>query len=157
MEELTPSTSFTVKDSIVIDLLVAGFFYLMFGTAVSYNYGKKGFDSLVLLSLFPAISFTIRAFIRTAAITINRKGIWFSRQLVCTWPDFIAARIDQLEMRSGRWEDRNALAIEYYKGTEGDVYKKTIMLGNTQNKSGEEIITAIEYFYELYKKNAAIS
>jgi len=151
MQELNPDTEFTVTEATLVDLLIALVFICMFVSAVLYGSGNRALDRVMYLSLFPGIGFAIRAFIKKAAILVNKKGIWFAGQPVTDWNNFIAAKINQLEMRSGGWEDRNELAVEYYKGTEGDVYKKTIALLSTQNKSGEEIIAAIEYFYELYK------
>ncbi|MEP7164259.1 MAG: hypothetical protein ABI741_06175 [Ferruginibacter sp.] len=151
MEELDPGSEFIVKESTVVDLIIAFVFYCMFGSAVFYSSGDKIMDRVIMTSLVPAIAFTFRAFVKTVAIRVNNKGIWFGGQPVTDWGNFISAKVNQLEMRSGGWEDRNELAVEYFKGTEGDVYKKTIPLLSTQNRSGEEIIAAIEYFYELHK------
>lgn len=153
MEALTEESEFTVKESTLIDLLVAAVFFCMVASSVTYNSGSKVFDRLMLFGLVPGIIFTIKAFVKTTAITVNKKGIWFANQPVTDWQNFISAKVNQLEMLTGRWEDRNELAVEYFKGTEGDVYKKSIMLVSTQNKSEEEIIAAITFFYELYKKN----
>jgi len=152
MATLKPDTEFIVKESTLVDLVIAAVFYCMFFSAVFYSSGDKIIDRVILFSLLPGIGFTVRAFIKTVVIRVNKKGIWFGGQPVTDWQNFISSKVNQLEMRAGGWEDRNELAVEYFKGTEGDVYKKTIALLSTQNKSGEDIIAAIEYFNELYKK-----
>ena len=139
-----------------MDLLIASFFGFMFYSTLNYNFGMKAFNRIMLLSLVPAVLFTVRAFSKSAAISINRKGIWFSRILVCIWENFISAKAEQQELAVGGWSDQVFLSIRYFKGTEGDIYKKSIQLGSTQDKSEEEIIAAIEYFYELYKKGLPV-
>ena len=148
--DLTPDSEFTVKDSATINLIIAVFFYIMSGCTFYYNYGEKGFDSMAAVSLVPAIVCTIKVFFKPSIITINKKGIWFGRSPVTDWQNFINAATQQLELKVGGFTDRNILYVQYLRPGTDEKYKKTIQLGNTQNKSEEDIIAAIQYFYGLY-------
>jgi hypothetical protein len=52
-----------------------------------------------------------------------------------------------------RVSDNVVLTIEYYNDERDFFYQRTTKLTNTQNKSEEEIIAAIEFFYGLYHQN----
>ncbi|MBS1732017.1 MAG: hypothetical protein JST02_01855 [Bacteroidetes bacterium] len=150
MQELTPDSSFEVKEAIFIDVLAAGFFYLMFFSAISYAWR----DKMIFITLIPALLFTARIFIKSVPVKVNKDGIWLARDFVCNWHDFIAARTYMADLEAGGWNDREFLEVEYFKGTEGDAYKRTMKLESTLNRSAEEIIYAIEYFHGEYKKDA---
>lgn len=152
MQDLNPDSNFEVKEAILIDLLASGFFYLMFFSAISYAWR----DKMVFITLIPALLFTTRIFIKTVPVKINKEGIWLGRDFVCNWNDFIAARTYMADLEAGGWSDQEFLEVEYFKGTEGDAYKRTMKLESTLNKSAEEIMYAIEYFHEAYKKTIGV-
>ncbi len=149
-EVLTPNSEFIVADSTIINLLVAAFFFLMPISSLWYDAGSSLLDIFMLLGFVPGVIFLVKAFKKRAAISVNKNGISFFNTSVTDWKHFKGAAAKQMPLGIGRISDNVILTVEYYKdSTVHGFYKKTIPLTNTQNKSEEEIIAAIEFFYRL--------
>ncbi|MEP6712120.1 MAG: hypothetical protein ABJA37_06890 [Ferruginibacter sp.] len=152
-DQLSQGSDFTVKESIAVDLIVAAVFFSMVICVLVYNADSLKFDQLILFPLVPAILFTAKAFVKTPALTINKSGIYFSKNFVTDWTCFVKGYVTQLDYEIGGYKDKVVLIIQYYKEANGGVYEQRLSLTNTQNKSEEEITKAIKDFCGLYKKN----
>ena len=144
--------SFAVKDSVFINGVIAvvcyavflyGIYLTFFDTAL-----KGGFmDVLLLLALVPAILFTLRARSQRVFIRINQDGIFVHNRLLTNWQSFHSATYTQKEVVRSI-QDNFVLLVRYH--THSGLYTGEVPLGNTQDKSEEEVIAAIRYFYDRY-------
>jgi hypothetical protein len=138
-------------------------YFLAFLFLALFSYGVidallKGFNNvnyqsfIFLFALVPAFYFLSKGLKNRVYIRINKTGIFQYEQLLTDWPHFIDAYITQKKsMISIR--DNFVLAIEYYKVGLTDGFRRKIPLTNTQNKSEEEIIEAIKFFYKQYRES----
>ncbi|MGZ3849181.1 MAG: hypothetical protein ACXVMS_13770 [Flavisolibacter sp.] len=146
--------SFVVRENKTLNTIVAAFFYLLFfyavfNTCLSSSAQGIVYDKMLLVVLVPAILFTFKAFSKRVYILINKEGIYINNFLLTDWKNFVSAEYKQKEI-VGSIQDKFVLFIEYYRDGMG-YYVKEVPLTNSQNKSEEEVIAAIEYFYELSK------
>ena len=153
---LNKDSNFIVKDSVVLDMLIAVFYFAIVISAIVYDFHGASFGKALLFGLLPGLLFIFKAVNNNPAITINKDGIYYFKDLVTGWPDFYKATVIQLPLNATRYDpgisERIILRLEYSKNQTDDLYKQELPLTNTQNKSEEEIIAAIEFFHELYKK-----
>jgi len=89
---------------------------------------------------------------------INREGIYYYGQLLTDWDNFISWEfIDELPIPSYGTDavnDQLFLMIKYYKDNLPGYYGRKIRLTNTQDKSEEEIVGAIKFYFKHYQKIA---
>jgi hypothetical protein len=154
--QLTESSTFTVKESALTNLLVGGFLMILavlgfFADPHEGFYGMKIYYRSIWIMLVPAIIFLIRGFLHKTIFTIDKNGIYQYGKLVTDWKNFVSANITQKEI-TGSIKDNFILVIDYYNTEELCYHERTIPLADTQTKSEEEIIAAINFFYDLYKK-----
>jgi len=150
--KLDPDGSFRVKEFTCLTLVAAMVFYGLFFMALINVAGQKAalghqrsFMHIMLLCLLPAILFTYKAIRQRVYVTVNETGIYLYETLITTWPNFIDAMyID--EQKTRRLEDHYVLYIYYYKDGK-ETHQTRFQLGGTQNRTEEEIIAAIRYFY----------
>ena len=146
---------FTVREFVLLDVLVALFFWAMFfyglfNTKLPSETQRGNFGKMLFIPLGPAIFYTYKALNKRAYITINKKGIYIGKFFLTDWKNFVSARtIEKQLVRS--FKDHFYLLIDHY--VDMDYYSKEVPLTNTQNKAEEEIIAAIDFFYELWKQN----
>ena len=101
--------------------------------------------------------FAIGALVRTSKdITIMKikTGFYYYGQLITDWDHFISEEfIDDgpASPRSGA-VDRFYLMIKYYKEGESGYYGRKIRLTDNQDKSEEEIIAAVKFYYKNRQK-----
>ena len=81
-EPLTKDSDFVVKESVAMDLVIAGIFYLMGISALIYDvnvpYSQTGaYYKSIYITFIPAILFTRKAIQNKTSYTINKKGIYF--------------------------------------------------------------------------------
>ena len=99
---------------------------------------------MIIVAIVPAIIYTYKAFSQTSYLTVNNDGIFERNVLVTNWNNFVSAEINEEEI-VGSYRDNFVLIINYYKENTG-YYVRKIRLTNTQDKSEEEIIAAINHF-----------
>jgi hypothetical protein len=109
------------------------------------------------LALIPAYFFLKKARSKRVFIRINKKGIYNDEKLVTGWANLLKAYIAEKE-RKGIYDiqDHFFLALDYKKDGSNGVVKKKIPLTNTQNKSEEEILEAVKFFWTIYKYHSSI-
>ncbi|MEO8768791.1 MAG: hypothetical protein ABI402_01855 [Ferruginibacter sp.] len=149
--DLSPDSIFTVKSSFFLNMFIA--ICLYFFAITIFVYFPKDDFILGAFAIIPAIILTVVAFRRRTIMTIDKTGFYFLKDLVTDWDHFYHAHLKQVipEGSDTNTRDCNLLILEYYKGSTGDLYKMTIGLTVTQDKSEEAILAAIDYFYELSK------
>jgi hypothetical protein len=152
--QLTIDSNFVVGEAIWLDLLIAAIFYFMvICTLASDDYSSRYFIRSLLICVGPAIGFTIKALLNTKALTVNKTGIYIKTTLVTDWRHFENAYVEQAPIDNGQISDTNYLILEYSKDGEDGFFERRLLLTDTQNKSEEEIIAAINFFGALPKNN----
>jgi hypothetical protein len=153
---LTRDTEFIVSEEKMLNLVV-GFLFLgifIYGLIDAIN---KGFSRLSYVSyiffflLIPAILAFKKASSKTVYIRVNKIGIYQNEELLATWDKFIKAYITQKEVVM-TIRDNFLLVVEYVRDDPKKGYRRKIALTNTQNKSEEDIMAAIQFFFREYKE-----
>ncbi|MEO7046167.1 MAG: hypothetical protein ABI091_12730 [Ferruginibacter sp.] len=144
---------FIVKDDKSVSLFAGAVFWIMFFSAVYYNnfshLTTEGSINLLYITVFPAIFFTIRALRNKIIIKINEDGFYYYGSLITNWENLISARYAPQEM-DGNISDDFTLYLEYYNPDKG-TYLSKVPLENTQDKSEEDVMTAINSFWNANK------
>jgi hypothetical protein len=159
LNQLTESSKFTVKESALTNWIIGGFLGVLVVFSVLRNphgttYEMKIYYNSILFLLVPAILYLARGFLHKTIFIIDASGIYQYGKLVTDWENFVSANITQKEI-TGSIRDNFILVIDYYNTEEQSYHERTIPLTDTQTKSEEEIIAAINFFYELYKKKTS--
>ena len=157
--QLSIDKDFVVAESVVLDLCVGLFFFILFFLAVKVSPHddpdqQKPFVKSLYITLIPALFFTFKGLINKKTITINKTGIYNYNTLITDWKNFIRAYIDQQTI-TGSISDNFVLFIEHYKDNQAGYFECKIPLTNTQNKSEEDVIAAINFFLEQSRKAIA--
>ncbi len=146
--------SFNVKESKGVNIIASIVFWIMFFSAVNYNEFEETTPRtsvrLFYITIVPAIVFLLKSVNKKSIIEINKTGFYFHGALVTNWDNYISVRYAQ-EEKVMSLTDNFVLFIDYYNQEKGMRYVSKIKMSNTQNKSEEEIIAAIEHFHTLSK------
>lgn len=146
-EPAITNDSFVVKESSIVSFIIAGIFFALFLSGVIMS-GTDLDISLILLSLVPAILFTVNGVQHKKTLMIDCNGIYHYNELITDWDNFVQAYLDQTDVLAS-YQDNFVLILRYHKdGYEGS-FKRTIPLTNTQDQSEEDILEAIRRFYAL--------
>lgn len=78
-------------------------------------------------------------------LTINKKGIYYYGTFLTNWTNLIEASIAHRKV-SNTAENNFILVLDYHKDNDNGFYHFEVAMTNKQNKSAEEIITAINHF-----------
>lgn len=105
---------------------------------------------MLLVVLVPALSFTIKGLQNKVAITINKEGIYYYKKFITNWQNLAEAYITQDEI-TGSIHDNFVLMVKYLVPGDG-YYVLKMKLTNTQDKSEEEVMAAIQFFKTLAEK-----
>jgi len=111
-------------------------------TNIGYNYVT--YYKLLVLTLLPAIVFTLRAIRKNEVLLIDSQGIYHNSLFVTSWANFVSATYIQ------GGGDSVMLVITCYKKP-GTQHTKKILLAGSRNKSEEEVTAAINYFDNILK------
>jgi hypothetical protein len=155
---LTIKDEFVVGEAKVLNYVLACLFLALFlyglTDAVQRNFKNIDYQSYVfVLALLPAVYCLRRAQRKRIYIRINKTGIYQDEQLVTPWSGFIKAHITQKEKtKLINLMDNFLLQVEYKKDGRG--FRRQIPLTNTQNRSEEEVLQAVEFFWKQYQKTA---
>lgn len=155
---LTRDSQFTVGEEKVLNYVMAAFFLALFGygvfDAVRRQFTDIDYQSIIFgLAILPAIFCIRRARSNRVYLRINQKGIYQDGYLLTSWDRFLKAYITQKEKKP-MWDIRDnfQLVVEFRdKTTPTQGHRKKIPLTNTQNKSEEDIMAAVNFFLKLYK------
>jgi hypothetical protein len=148
--DLSKKNSFKVTESKLINYVASMAFFIMFSIAVAsgnINFAQRFYISIVLIIVLlgSAVAFLAKALSNKIIIEINESGIYYYADLITSWEKYISSKVTQEEIL-GSLKDNFVLLIEYYKVAVGTNYICKISLTNTQNKSEEDIIAAINNY-----------
>lgn len=154
--QLDPSKNFKVSQMIVFQTIV-GVLMLMLGLYFlfephSFKVSSRYYILIFMVFIFPGLVFIIRAMVNQTVILINKAGIYSFGRLITTWQNYIGAYVKQ-EPPAGSLSDCEVLYIQYKKPNKPGSFVRILKLGNTQNKASEEIIEAIEFYYNNFKQS----
>jgi hypothetical protein len=155
-KRITIDTDFIVAEekilNIVVGILFLGIFIYGLTDAINKGFSKLSYVSYIFfLLLIPAILAFKKARSKAVYLRINKIGIYQNEELLTTWDKFIKAYITQKEVVM-TIRDNFLLVVEYVKDDPKKGYRRKIALTNTQNKSEEDIMAAIQFFFREYKE-----
>jgi hypothetical protein len=160
--KLTKDGEFVVKDEKVLLYILALLFFgiFMYGVidAISRQFKNIDYQSFVFsFALIPAYFLFKRGRSNKVYIRINKKGIYQDEKLITGWPAFLNAYITQQEKKKiYDLRDNFILVVEYWKIDPKQGFRHKIPLTNTQNKSEEDVLEAVTFFWKEYKKGSGI-
>src|SRR5689334_3397640 len=141
--KLNFNDDFVVKESQTINIIAGSALLAVFLISMAINGG--GLLNALSLLILPAGFFFAKATRNSPIIIINKEGVFYNNKLVTNWTDYFDTNVSQKEV-VGSFQDNFILSIRYFNSTRSIVYTETIPLTNTQNKSEEEILEAIDFY-----------
>ncbi len=157
---LTKDSEFVVGEEKILNYILASLCLALFLygliDAAKRHFTNIDYQSFVLaLALAPAILFVRKARSSRVYIRVNKTGIYQDEQLVTGWANLLKAYIDQKEKKGlFNIKDNFLLVVEYRKNDNKEGTRRKIPLTNTQNKSEEEVLEAVMFFWKEYKYDA---
>ena len=148
-------SEFIVGEAKGLNYVMATFFLglFLYGVidAIRRNFINIDYQSYVfVVMLLPAIFCFRKAQSKRIYIRVNKTGIYQDERLLTRWPDLLKAYVDQKEKkRFIEIRDNFILVVEYKKNNQGIRHK--IPLTNTQDKSEEEVLAAVKFFWKQYR------
>jgi hypothetical protein len=158
-----PNKEFHVKDSKGCNMTVGILFFFAFVSIIyidRFDTKHPSVYQLLYLSIIPAVYMIRRSIMNKILMTINKTGFYYFGELVTDWKNFIDASIIQdEENRRIPYDvtDRFTLLIRYFKEGEPGYFGRKFLMTATMDKSEEEIIAAIEFYYEQARKPVEVS
>lgn len=151
---LDSNGQFVVGEYKLMHYFMALFFLVIFGIglydAIDRNFRDIDYQSYVFaLAIIPAILILLKVRKGTIYIRINTKGIYQHEKLVTPWANLLNATLTQ-EEKKGIYDlgDRFVLLLEYNVPGKPKPVRRKIPLANTQNKSEEEVLAAVKWFWK---------
>jgi len=158
-----PGGNFYVKDSKGCNITM-GFLLLAAFTITVYidrfNTDNLSVYQFLYLSIIPGVYLLKRGLANKIIITINKNGFFYFDKLVTDWNNFIDARVSQDdENRRIPYDvtDRFMLVIRYGKIGCTGYFQRKILMTAVMDKSEEEIMAAIKFYYEQRAPGEIIS
>ncbi|HUR65126.1 MAG TPA: hypothetical protein VMZ03_02145 [Chitinophagaceae bacterium] len=151
---LTPDGQFVVSEEKALNYILAVLFFALFcygvGDAMYKKLKQIDYQSYVFaLAIAPAIYCVRRARKKRIYIRINKTGIYQDERLITPWSDLLHAYISQKEKtKMINLMDNFLLVVEYKKDGKG--IRRQLPLTNTQNRSEEEVLEAVNFFWKRY-------
>lgn len=151
---------FTVGENKLMSIVLAVLFFALFAygifDAARLRFKNIDYQSYVLaLALVPCFYFLRRIKSKRIYVRINKTGIYMDEQLVTPWSHLLKAYLGQEKKKKiYDLQDKFILIVEYRGADPTKGYRKKIPLTNTQNKSEEEVLEAVEFFWKLYKRES---
>ena len=157
---LNKNNEFIVGEDKVLDYVMASVFLALFlyGTidAILNHFTKFTYLNFIFgIALAPALIFFAKARNKRIYIRINKTGIYQDEELVTVWSNFLKAYLDQKEIVLSI-QDNFILVVEYLKDGFDQGFRRKIPLTNTQNRSEEDVLAAVKFFWEEYQNGAVI-
>jgi hypothetical protein len=156
---LTKDSEFVVGEEKVLNYILAALFFALFlyGVIDALRHFKNiDYQSYVFaLALAPAIYCFRRAHNKRIYIRVNKTGIYQDEQLITDWSNLLKVFVTQKE-KKGIYDisDNFILVVEYRKDGLPQGFRSKLPLTNTQNKSDEEVLEAVKFFWKEYKSDA---
>lgn len=145
-------SDFIVNESKTVQLVI-GIFFLLFSIGILSVSLLMGGVILIF-----AVGLLTKSSRDQTVIKINKNGIYYYGQLLTDWDHFISSEfIDELPLPSYSTDginDQFSLMIKYSKDGSPGYFGRKIPLTNTQDKSEEEIVAAVQFYYKNSQKIA---
>ena len=160
--QLTKNSEFLVGEEKIMNYVLASLCLALFMygliDAIRRHFINIDYQSFVFaLALAPAFIFFRKARSSRVYIRVNKTGIYQDEQLVTGWSNLLKVYIAQKETKSFfNIRDNFILVVEYSKGDLKQGARRNIPLTNTQNKSEEEVLEAVKFFWKEYRNGAGI-
>jgi hypothetical protein len=154
ISNFNPDGNFYVKDSKGCNMTMGSLFLVAFILTVyidRFNANDLSIYQLLYLSIIPGLYLIKRGFTNKIILTINKNGFYYFEKQVTDWNNFIDAFVTQdEENRSIPYDvtDRFMLVIRYGKIGHTGYFARKILMTATMDKSEEEIMAAIKFYYE---------
>ena len=158
---LTKDSEFVVGEAKVLNYFMAAFFLALFLygiiDAIRRHFINIDYQSYIFaIAIAPAIYRFRRAQSKRVYIRVNKTGIYQDEKLLTNWSNFLNAYIDEKEKKGFfNIKDNFLLVLECRKADKQGIRLK-IPLTNTQNKSEEEVLKAVQFFWKVYKSDIGI-
>ena len=157
---LSKDSEFVVGEDKVLNYILAALFFALFLYGL-FDAARRHFKHIdyqsyfFVLALLPAIYCFRRGQSKKLYIRVNKKGIYKEGQLITGWSNLHKAYIAQAEKKSFfSIQDNFILVVEYRKEGFTQGFRSNIPLTNTQNKSEEDVLEAVNFFWNEYRKNS---
>ncbi len=153
--QLTKDSEFIVGEEKLLNYIIAILFLALFMygliDAVARKFININYQSLIFtLALAPAFIFFRKGRSKRIFIRINKTGIYQEEKLLTNWAHFSKAFITQ-EEKLVSIKDNFVLVVEFRKDGHNEGFRRKIPLTNTQNRSEEEVLEAVKFFWNDYK------
>jgi len=155
--KLHSNKEFLVGEEKILNYILGVLFLALFlyGVidAVLRHFKNIDYQSFIFVfALIPAFLFFRKGSSPVVYIRINRNGIYFQQELVTDWALLQNAYIDQKEKKGIiNLQDNFQLVLEYKREGDQKLFRRKIPLTNTQNKSEEEVLEAVIFFWKHFK------
>lgn len=147
-----PEADYLVKESktmnIVIGIILLAIFIISLAAG---DYGWSNYMWALFLFLIPAAISMVKARTSPVFIIINKSGFIYKGKLLFNWDYFIDAILTQ-DKKPGSLSDNFIILIRYYSKDRSLIYTSRIPMSNTQDKADEEIIAAIDFYYNASRE-----
>jgi hypothetical protein len=149
-EQFSADADFVVKESKKMRLIF-GIFLLAFAAVIA-----KDYIWMALVVAIPGTASLLASTRNQVIMKINKTGFFYYGKLLTDWNHFVSAEfMDEMPVLlsgSAGLSDKFSLYIKYYKLDQPGCFGRKIPLTNTQDKSEEEIIAAVRFYY----RNSAV-
>lgn len=149
-DQFSADADFIVKESKKMRLII-GLFLLAFAAVIA-----KDYIWMALVVAIPGIASLLASRRNQVIMKINKTGFYYYGKLLTDWKNFVSAEfMDEMPVLvsgSAGLADKFSLYIKYYKHDKPGCFGRKIPLTNTQDKSEEEIIAAVRFYY----RNSAV-
>lgn len=159
---LTKDSEFVVGEEKILNYILATLCFALFVygliDAIRRHFTNIDYQSFVFaLALLPAFLFFRKARSNRVYIRVNKTGIYQDEKLVTSWSNLLKASVAQKEKKGiFSIQDNFLLVVEYRKDGFQQGFRHKIPLTNTQNKSEEEVLEAVNYFWKKYRDSAGM-
>ena len=145
--KLNKEGEFVVKESRSINFIAGGILLLIFTVSVLIaDLNWSNFMFALCIFLVPGGIAIARGRRNKILMVINKTGFYYAEKLVTYWKLFYDAVVFE-KPRGRRIKDSFVLDLRYYSSDYSLIYTKRIPLTNFQDKGDEEILEAIQFYY----------
>jgi hypothetical protein len=146
-QKLNVEQDFLVRESVALNYIAGTILLIVFFASMAVgDYGWGNFLSALGLLVVPAGFYLAKGRRNKTSIKINKTGFYYAGKLVTGWEYFIDAEVTQKKV-TGSIKDNVILLFRYYDTPKAFIYNLEIPLSDTQDKAAEEIIEAIDFYY----------
>jgi hypothetical protein len=158
--------SFIVGESALLNyIFIAIYTTIFFGILLTRDFERENsFGSFLLYLaaiLIPLVASIVKLKKNRSIIVVNRKGIYYHNNFITDWNNFVYAYIMEetpmLDNNGGGLSDKFSIQVIYYDHAKGENYIYKMKSSDSQNKSEEQIILAIQYFSGKVLSNEVLS